>query len=246
MLKRTPTSVIIMAVLISREREGERERENDTCLGPQAGACYSACNGKRRPCAAPFSVVSEEYRCHMRCRSCMMHVRLVGYTEKEKQQLDMNVCVQTNESKGRCVCGKMTGWGGRSSPLLPLLLSSLSLSLSGADPAVWVLRCRGRDTQMGCSLSFTRSPRSFIICLFTPNSIHIKPQCSFIHGLWMMPHTHIHPHTNTDTTNKQQSVPDEQKKKKIPCCYGFFLQAREDVVALPSHVITGPNSSCHA
>lgn len=97
-------------------------RERMTLVGPQARACCSACNGKRWPCAGLFSVVLEEFRCHMRCLSCMMHVRLVGYTKKEKQQLDMNVCVQTNESKARCVCGKMTG-GGEIFPHLSFSLS---------------------------------------------------------------------------------------------------------------------------
>lgn len=129
-----------------------------TLVGPQARACCSACNGKRWPCAGLFSVVLEEYRCHMCCLSCMMHVRLVGYTKKEKQQLDMNVCVQTNESKARCVCGNMTG-GGEIFPLLSFL-SGLTPRLS---PAV-----RGRDTQMGCSPSFCRCSHSFIICLLVP------------------------------------------------------------------------------
>lgn len=43
-------------------------RERMTLVGPQARAWRSACNGKRWPCAEMFSVVSEEYRCHM--RSC--------------------------------------------------------------------------------------------------------------------------------------------------------------------------------
>lgn len=133
-----------------------------TLVGPQARACCSACNGKRWPRAEPFSVVLEEYRCHMRCLSCMMHVRLVGYTKKEKQQLDMNVCVQTNESKGP-LCLWEDDWWGRDLPP-SLFLSGLTPRLS---PAV-----RGRDTQMGCSLSSLSLLSLFHYLPFTPISIH--------------------------------------------------------------------------
>lgn len=153
MLKRTLTSVVIMAVMISLERM--------TLVVPQARARCSACNGKLWPRAEPLSVVSEECRCHMHCLSYMMHLLLVGTLKKEKQQLDMNVCVQTNESKGRYVCGKMTG-GGEISPLL--FLSGLTPRLS---PAV-----RGRHTQMGCSLSL--SPSITLSLAFPPRSVHMN------------------------------------------------------------------------
>lgn len=125
-----------------------------TLVGPQARAWRSACDGKRWPCAELFSVVSEEYRCHMRCLSCMMHVRLVGHAKKEKQQLDMSVCVQTNESKARCVCGENVWWGRDLPP--SLFLSGLTPRLSPAE--------RGRDTQMGCGLSFCVASHAFIYC----------------------------------------------------------------------------------
>lgn len=126
-------------------------RERMTLVGPQARAWRSACNGKRWPCAELFSVVSEEYRCHMRCLSCMMHVRLVGHAKKEKQQLDMSVCVQTNESKARCVCGKMSG-GGEIFP---------RLSFSLAWPRVWVLQSEA-ETHRWAVVSLSVSPLTLL------------------------------------------------------------------------------------
>lgn len=143
---------IIMAVLISREKRM-------TLVGPQARACCSACNGKRWPRAELFSVVSEEDRCHMRCLSCMMHVRLVGYTKKEKQQLDMNVCVQTNESKAP-LCLWEDDWWGRDLP-------PVSLSL-WADPAFESCGARPRHTDGLQSLFLSLPSHSFIICLLLP------------------------------------------------------------------------------
>lgn len=66
----------------------------------------------------------------------------------------MCVCVQTNESKGRYVCGKMTG-GGRD------LAPSLSL---WADPAFE--SCGARPTHTDGLQPLRRS--SFIICLLLP------------------------------------------------------------------------------
>ncbi len=142
--------------------------ERMTLAGPQARARCSACDGKRWPRAQPFSVVSEEYRCHMRCLSCMMHVRLVGYTKKEKQQLDMNVCVQTNESKGRCVCGKMTGGGEL----------FLLRSFSPGWPRVWVLRCEA-GTHRWAAVFLSVAPLALSLSGFLLPIQLI--QCSFIH-----------------------------------------------------------------
>lgn len=135
----------------------ERERERMTLVVPQARAWCSACNGKLWPRAGLFSVVSEECRCHMRCLSpYALLVRLVGRT-KEKRKTTIRhecVCVQTNESKGRYVCGKMTG-GGRD------LAPSLSL---WADPAFE--SCGARPTHTDGLQPLRRS--SFIICLLLP------------------------------------------------------------------------------
>lgn len=102
----------------------------------------------------------------------VMPVRLVGHTwgkkkkEKEKKKRKTTirhecVCVQTNESKGRYVCGKMSGGGGEI--LAFLCLFGLTPRLSPA--------ARGRRAQMGCSPP-VGSSRSLIICLLLPSSIH--------------------------------------------------------------------------
>lgn len=144
MLNQTLTSVIIMAVMTSIERE----RERMTLVVPQARAWCSACNGKLWPRAGLFSVVSEECRCHMRCLSpYALLVRLVGRTKKkEKRKTTIRhecvcVCKQTNQRAVMFVGRWLVG-----GEILPLLcLSGLTPRLSPA--------ARGRRTQMGCSLS---------------------------------------------------------------------------------------------
>lgn len=143
------TSVIIMALLMSIEKEWR-------LLGHKPAALHAT------GIAGPARDRLVWFQCHMSCLSRMMHVRLMGYTrKKEKQQLDMNVCVQTNESKARCVCGKMTGGG----EIIPLLFFYLSW------PRVWVLQCEA-ETHRWAAVSLSVAPLtlSLSVCYSQFNS----------------------------------------------------------------------------
>lgn len=168
MLKRTSTSVIIMAVMILMERE----RGRMTLVVPKSRSLVLR---MRWETVAPYGAVWCGFtRVPMPYALSVMPVRLVGHTwgkkkkEKEgggkKRKTTIRhecVCVQTNESKGRYVCGKMSGGGGEILALLCLF--GLTPRLSPA--------ARGRRAQMGCSPP-VGSSRSLIICLLLPGSIH--------------------------------------------------------------------------
>lgn len=109
-----------------------------------------------------FSVVREQDWCHMHCLSRVTHVRLVGCTKKEKQQLDMNVCVQTNESKACCVCRENAGGGHVLPPLVFLQ----------PDPAFWVLRCEAETHRWAAVCLFLPSP-SFRASIHFNSSIQL-------------------------------------------------------------------------
>lgn len=157
-----------MAVMILMERE-EREGENDACCAkkPEPGAPHAMGNcGPVRSCLVWFHK-SADAICAV-CDACAPCGALLGEEEEgeggKKRKTTIRhecVCVQTNESKGRYVCGKMSGGGGEILALLCLF--GLTPRLSPA--------ARGRRAQMGCSPPVGFS-RSLIICLLLPGSIH--------------------------------------------------------------------------
>lgn len=142
MLKRTSTSVIIMAVMILMERE----RGRMTLVVPKSRSLVLR---MRWETVAPYGAVWCGFtRVPMPYALSVMPVRLVGHTwgkkkkekeggekRKEKQQLDMNACVskQTNQRAVMFV-GRWVAVGERSWPF----------SVSLGWPRVWVLR-RGAD-----------------------------------------------------------------------------------------------------
>lgn len=92
------------------------------------------------------------------CAVCaVMRGRLVGRTKKSKTTIRHEcVCVQTNESKGRCVCGKMTSE-------VEVVGRGVIPAPSFSDPAFE--SCGARPTRTDGLQSPRRSARSFIICL---------------------------------------------------------------------------------